>query len=100
VHGLRPEFIGEDDRAGGVGAVVGGTEEAAEDGAQAHDFEVVPSTTPAGISRGWPRPMEVKSISEKVPSSVMVLQVLAEVVDFRDGEGGVVDVNAGALWRM
>ena len=38
---LRPELIGEDDGAGGVGAVVGGAEQAAEDGAQAHDFEVV-----------------------------------------------------------
>ena len=52
VQGLGPELIGEDDGALGIGSVVGGTEEAAEDGAQAHDFEVV-AVDDAGGDGAW-----------------------------------------------
>ena len=37
---VGPEAIGEDDGAGGVGAVIARVEQAAEDGVQAHHVEV------------------------------------------------------------
>jgi hypothetical protein len=95
VEGLGPELIGEDDGAGGVGSVVGGAEQPAENGAQSHDFEVVAVDD---ASRDGARLAEALHGEVDFGEGAELgdgFEVLAEVVDFGDGEGDVVGVQAG-----
>ena len=95
VEGLGPELIGEDDGAGGVGAIVGGAEQSAEDGAQAHDFEVVAIDDASGNGARLAEALHGEVDFGKRAELGDGFEVLAQVVDFGNGEGGVYGMQAG-----
>ncbi len=96
VQRRAPESIGQHDCAGGIGTVVGGTEQAAEHRAQSHHLEVVAVDDSGGNLARRAEPHDGEVDRRNCAQIGDRLQPRTEVVDFGDGEGRVVDVDAGS----
>ena len=81
-----PEAIGEDDGAGGVGAVIVRVEQAAEDGMQSHDVEVGAVHDAAADFAGFAESNHAEADGREVAKFADGFYARLQILDFRDGE--------------
>ena len=94
LHRRRPELVGEDDRARGVRAVVGGADQAAADGAEAHHVEVV-AADDAGANDARLAEADQGEVERgEVAERRQALDARPQVVEFGDGEHRVLQLHA------
>ena len=95
LEGVRPEAIGEDNHAGGLGALILGPDEAPEHGMKTHHVEVR-STDHAGtnfarLAEADHREADRREVADRRHG----LETGREILNLRDGEGGVLGAEAG-----
>ena len=95
VERVGPEAIGEDDGAGGVGAVIVRVEQAAENGVQAHDVEVGAVHDAGADFAGFAEADHAEADGGEVAELADGLYARLQILDFGDGEIGVFDADAG-----
>src|SRR5579885_2863675 len=98
VECVLPESVGENGGTRGLRAVILLTEQAPENGMQAHDFEVGAANDSCADFARFAEADEGEANRGEVAEFAQRLDACLEVLDFRDGEGGVVAADAaGAL---
>ena len=98
VERVLPESVGEDGGSSGLRAVILLIEQAPENGMQAHDFKVGTANDSGADFARLAEAHEREADHREVAEFAERLDACLEVLDFRDGEGGVVAADAaGAL---
>jgi len=89
VKRARPEFVSEDSHALRLGAIVGGTDEAAEDRLETDDVEVGAVDDSGGECPCFAEASYGEVESRKSADGLNGFEIGADVFDFRNGEGDV-----------
>src|SRR5690349_1385270 len=93
---VGPEAIGEDNHAGGVGAIVFRANQPTENGMEAHHFKIVAANNASLDFTGFAEADHGESDGGEIAEFAESLDVATQVLNFGDGECGVFLIKTGS----